>query len=280
MSAQIIDGKSIAKGITDGLKSEIALLKRKPGLTVVLVGDDPASAVYVGMKEKMSKELGIISSVVRLSKDATQQEVADAVSKINKDNNVDGILVQLPIPKHLDEKAIIGLIEPNKDVDGITPVNFGNLLLGDNPGHIPCTPKGIMTLIKSTGIEIKGKNAVVIGRSNIVGKPVALLLMQEHATITICHSRTKDIKSFTKAADIVVVAIGKEKFLTADMVKDGAVIIDVGTNRTTAGLVGDVDFENVKNVAGFITPVPKGVGPMTIAMLMQNCVEAAKRRQR
>lgn len=279
MGAQIIDGKAIAARITERLKSEIGLMNRKPGLTVVLVGDDPASKVYVGMKEKMSNELGIISNVIKLPRESSQEELATIVSRLNKNGAIDGILIQLPVPKQIDDKGIIGLIEPNKDVDGITPINMGRLLLGQEPWHYPCTPKGIMELIKSTGIEIKGKNAVVIGRSNIVGKPIAIMLMKEHATITICHSRTKDIRTLTKMSDIVVVAIGKEKFLTEDMVKEGSVIIDVGTNRTAAGLVGDVDFENVRNVAGFLTPVPKGVGPMTIAMLMQNCVEAAKRRQ-
>lgn len=271
----IIDGKLIAAGIRKSLAEKIRKDQIKACLAVVLVGDDPASKIYVNSKERAAAELGIKSVVHRLNGGAPQAELAELVQKLNEDDSISGILVQLPLPKHINECDILDIISPKKDVDGLHEVNMGRLLLGREPYHYPCTPAGIMELIRSTKVELKGKNAVVIGRSNIVGKPIAQLLLREHATVTMCHSRTKNIENFAKNADILVVAIGKDRFVNAEMVKEGAIIIDVGMNRTPEGLFGDVDFEKGKNIAGFITPVPGGVGPMTIAMLMKNCVRAA-----
>lgn len=275
---KVIDGKLRAKEIRESLKSEVAALKSKginPKLTVVLVGDDPASHLYVSNKEKACADVGIISNVHRLPANTKESEVLNIVKMLNKDRTVHGILVQLPMPDAIVEENIINSILPSKDVDGLSISNMGLLVKGEGDPLIPCTPQGVMDLIHSTGIEIKGKNAVVIGRSNLVGKPVAILLLREHATVTQCHSRTVDLGFITRQADILVAATGKPKMITADMIKPGAVVIDVGTTRTANGWSGDIDFENAKEVAGSITPVPGGVGPMTIAMLLKNTIKAA-----
>ena len=276
---EIFNGKEMAKRIRLNIAKDLAKLSKKPGLAVILVGEDPGSKVYVNSKEKAAKEIGINSIIHRLPATTSKRELIGLIHQLNSDHNIDGILVQLPLPEdlHKEENEILEEITPKKDADGLHPVNMGKLILGQEPFAYSCTPAGIMEMLHAAKIEIKGKNAVVIGRSNIVGKPIAQLLMREHATVTVCHSRTKDIRFFTKAADIIVVAIGKPKFLTKDMVKEGAVVIDVGMNRLESGLVGDVDFENVKDLCSYITPVPGGVGPMTIAMLMKNCFEAAKK---
>ncbi len=247
-----------------------------PGLAVIIVGEDPASKVYVGRKEAMCQELGMHSEKFALPEETTQEELVALVEKLNQDEKIHGILVQLPLPKHLDEKSVINTIRPEKDVDAFHPVNVGKIMIGDYD-FVPCTPAGIMELIAESKVEIEGKTCVVIGRSNIVGKPMSMLLLHKNGTVTTCHSRTKNIKEITKTADILVAAVGRANFVTEDMVKPGAVVIDVGMNRLDDGrLVGDVDFENVEKIAGAITPVPGGVGPMTIAMLMQNTFTAAK----
>lgn len=260
------------------LQKEVENLKANgifPGLAVVIVGDDPASRVYVNSKKKACEELGIYSEEHALSADTTEEELLELIDKLNNDKKVNGVLVQLPLPKHINEENIINAISPKKDVDAFHPVNVGRIMVG-NYDFVPCTPAGVMELIKESGIEISGKECVVIGRSNIVGKPQAMLLLHENGTVTICHSRTKDLKKTVKNADIVVAAVGKPNFITGDMIKEGAVVIDVGINRIAdKKLVGDVDFESAKNVASAITPVPGGVGPMTIAMLMKNTVKAA-----
>lgn len=282
MSAPIINGKQVSQDIRASLREEVEELKKQgltPGLAVVLVGEDPASQVYVRNKEKACHDLGYYSEVHRLPASASQEELLALVDKLNRQNNIHGILVQLPLPKHIDEKAVIDAISVDKDVDGFHPVNVGNLVIGDD-SLLPCTPAGVIELIKRAGVEIAGKHAVVIGRSNIVGKPVSLLLQRENATVTMCHSRTANMKELTKQADILVVAIGRANFVDASYVKPGAVVIDVGMNRLDNGkLAGDVDFDSVKEVSGPITPVPGGVGPMTITMLMQNTLIAAKRLQ-
>ena len=278
MSAKIIDGKQLAQQIREGLTQKVEELKRQgktPGLAVVLVGEDPASQVYVRNKEKGCAEVGIMSKVFRLPEETTQEELLKLVDELNHDATIHGILVQLPLPKQIDELAILRAISPQKDVDGFHVQSAGALMTGQK-GFVACTPKGIIALIKSTGVEITGKQAVVIGRSNIVGKPVALLLLNENATVTICHSRTKDLASITRSADILVVAIGKPEFVTGDMIKKGAVVIDVGTSRVDGKLKGDVKFDEAIEVAGYITPVPGGVGPMTITMLLSNTVEACE----
>lgn len=263
------------------MKKEVEALKQKgvdAGLAVIIVGDDPASKIYVGRKEAMCSELGIYSEKYELGKDTTMQELKSLIKKLNGDSRINGILCQLPLPAHLDEKEVINTIAPEKDVDAFHPVNVGKIMIGDYD-FVPCTPAGIMELIKESGIEPEGKNCVVIGRSNIVGKPMAMLLLHKNGTVTICHSRTQNLKEITRNADILVAAVGRANFVTADMVKEGAVIIDVGMNRNEAGkLCGDVDFENVSKIAGAITPVPGGVGPMTIAMLMKNTITAAKKQ--
>lgn len=280
MSATIIDGKQISKDIRASIQQEVVRLKEhnfQPGLAVVLVGEDPASQVYVRNKEKACHDLGYYSEVHRLTADTSQEALLELVDKLNHQNNIHGILVQLPLPKHILEKAVIDAIAVEKDVDGFHPVNVGNLVIGDD-SLLPCTPAGVIELIKRAGVEIAGKHAVVIGRSNIVGKPVSLLLQRENATVTMCHSRTANMAELSRQADILVVAIGKANFIDASFVKPGAVVIDVGMNRLESGkLAGDVDFESVKQVSGPITPVPGGVGPMTITMLMQNTLVAAKR---
>lgn len=277
--AQIIDGKAVSKQVRERVAEETAQLKKKgitPGLAVIIVGDDPASQVYVRNKERACEEVGFYSEKFALPENTTQQELNALVKELNERPEISGILCQLPLPKHLDDKEVINLIDPLKDVDAFHPVNVGAIMIGDYH-FLPCTPAGVMELIHSTGVEITGKKAVVMGRSNIVGKPMAMLLLHENATVEITHSKTVDLKSITSQADILVAAIGRAKFVTADMVKDGAVVIDVGMNRDENGkLCGDVDFESVKDKCSFITPVPGGVGPMTISMLMHNTLTAAK----
>lgn len=275
----IIDGKAVSKKVKEDVKAECEQLKAKgitPGLAVIIVGDDPASQVYVHNKEVACEACGFYSVKYALPAETTQDELNALVDKLNKDDKINGILCQLPLPSHLDDKEVINRIDPLKDVDAFHPVNVGAIMIGDY-NYLPCTPAGVMELIHSTGIDVSGKKAVVMGRSNIVGKPMAMLLLHENATVEITHSRTRDLAEITKGADILVAAIGKAKFVKADMVKDGAVVIDVGMNRDENGkLCGDVDFENVKDKCSFITPVPGGVGPMTIAMLMKNTLTAAK----
>lgn len=277
--ATILSGKTVSARIKENLTKEIAELKTNgilPGLAVIIVGEDPASKVYVGRKEAMCTELGMHSEKFALPEDTTQDELLELVEKLNNDDKIHGILVQLPLPKHLDEKAVINTIRPEKDVDAFHPVNVGKIMIGDYD-FVPCTPAGIMELIAESGVEVEGKTCVVVGRSNIVGKPMSMLLLHKNGTVTTCHSRTKNLAEVVKTADILVAAVGKANFITADMVKPGAVVIDVGMNRLEDGkLVGDVDFEGVEKVAGAITPVPGGVGPMTIAMLMKNTFTAAK----
>ncbi|MEJ8304561.1 bifunctional methylenetetrahydrofolate dehydrogenase/methenyltetrahydrofolate cyclohydrolase FolD [Saccharibacillus sacchari] len=279
-TAQIISGKQVSDEIRQTLKLEVEALAAQncvPGLAVVLVGEDPASQVYVRNKAKACEDLGYYSEVHRLEADTPQEELLALVHKLNEQDNINGILVQLPLPGHIEEKAIINAISPDKDVDGFHPVNVGNLVIGDD-SLLPCTPAGVIELIKYTGIEMSGKHAVVIGRSNIVGKPVSLLLQRENATVTMCHSRTDNMKELTRQADILVVAVGRANFVDASYIKPGAVVIDVGINRLDTGkLAGDVDFESASSVSGPITPVPGGVGPMTITMLMKNTLVAAKR---
>ena len=279
MKAQLIDGKLISAEIKAEAAEEAAALKAQgiePCLAVVLVGDNSASKVYVSNKEKACAAVGIKSVSYVLPEATTEEELLKLIDELNKDANVHGILVQMPVPKHIDDRKVIMAISPDKDVDCFHPVNVGYLHTGAK-GFLPCTPAGIIELIKRSGHSIAGKNCVVIGRSNIVGKPVAMLLMQENGTVTICHSKTQDLAGICRGADIIVSATGKVNTVTADMVKEGAIIIDVGMNRNAEGkLCGDVDFENVKEVAGAITPVPGGVGPMTIAMLMKNRNTAAK----
>ncbi|MFK7697187.1 bifunctional methylenetetrahydrofolate dehydrogenase/methenyltetrahydrofolate cyclohydrolase FolD [Paenibacillus sp. HJGM_3] len=280
MSAQIINGKEIVADIREGLKQEVeALIGQgiRPGLAVVLVGEDPASAVYVRSKAKACEQVGIHSEVYKLPEETSEQELLSLIDKLNRDANINGILVQLPLPKHIHEDAVIDAISIDKDVDGFHPISVGNLVIG-KPSFLPCTPAGVIEIIKRTGVSMAGKRAVVIGRSNIVGKPMSLLLLREHATVTVCHSRTADMAAIAREADILVVAIGKAKFVNRDFVKPGAVVIDVGINRLEDGkLAGDVDFDDVVDIAGHITPVPGVVGPMTITMLLKNTVEAAKR---
>lgn len=275
----IIDGKAVSKKVKEDVKAECEQLKAKgitPGLAVIIVGDDPASQVYVHNKEVACEACGFYSVKYALPAETTQDELNALVDKLNKDDKINGILCQLPLPSHLDDKEVINRIDPLKDVDAFHPVNVGAIMIGDY-NYLPCTPAGVMELIHSTGIDVSGKKAVVIGRSNIVGKPMAMLLLHENATVEITHSRTQNLADITKEADILVAAIGKAKFVKADMVKDGAVVIDVGMNRDENGkLCGDVDFKDVKDKCSFITPVPGGVGPMTIAMLMKNTLTAAK----
>ena len=278
--AEIISGKIVSAQTREKIKAMVSEFetenKRKPCLAVVLVGNDPASEVYVRNKIKGTEEVGMKSLSFNMPEKSTNAEVEEVVKSLADDENVDGILVQLPLPKHLDERKILSLIPDTKDVDGFSPNNLGLLSIG-TPRTVSCTPLGVMELIKSTGIDLKGKNAVVIGRSNTVGKPMAMLLLNENCTVTVCHSKTDNIAFYTKNADIVVVAVGRPEFLKKDMVKDGALVIDVGINRVDGKLVGDVDFDAVSEVAGYITPVPGGVGPMTISMLLYNTLMAAKK---
>jgi len=280
MSAKIIDGKAIAKKVRAEVREEAEKLKAQgiePYLAVILVGDDPASQVYVRNKEKAAEKVGILTTTHRLPADVPEGEVRDLIHRLNEDPRVHGILIQLPLPKHLPERELLELVDPRKDADGFHPYNLGRLLMGA-PTQLPCTPNGIIRLLDEEGIEIKGKDAVVVGRSVIVGKPVGLLLLSRHATVTTCHTHTRDLAEHTRRADILVVAAGRPKVVGADMVKEGAVVIDVGVNRLEDGsLCGDVDFEAVKEKASYITPVPGGVGPMTVAMLLKNTVEIAKK---
>lgn len=272
---QIIDGKAISLQIKDELKKRVAEENIKATLAVIQVGNDPASSVYVGNKKKACEYIGIGSRSFELPEETTQDELIELIDRLNADDEINGILVQLPVPKHINDKVIIERIAPQKDVDGFSPVSVGNLCIG-NPGLVSCTPAGIIELLKRSGIVIEGKECVVIGRSNIVGKPMALLLLANNATVTVCHSRTRDLKSVCKRADILVAAVGKPRMIDSGYVKEGAVVIDVGIHRMDNGkLCGDVDYDDVLDHVSAITPVPGGVGPMTIAMLMVNCVNAA-----
>lgn len=273
MPAKIIDGNRVAERFLQNIRKKVSKLKEKPGLAIVKVGNNPASEIYVGRKLKKAEELGFYVERHDLDETVSQDRLLGIVDELNQNRKIHGMIVQLPLPKHIDEKLVVDAILPHKDADGFTPVNLGNLVNDDNR-LVPATARACLELIKSTGEKIEGKNAVVVGRSTIVGKPVSLLLLQENATVTICHSKTKNLAEHTKNADILVAAVGKPKLIKKDMVKKGAIVIDVGINRTPFGLVGDVDFENVKEVAGYITPVPGGVGPMTIAMLLDNTLKA------
>lgn len=277
--AQLIDGKRISKEIKEELKQEVAQLKengRECCLAVIQVGNDPASSVYVGNKKKACEYIGVKSLSFELADTVTEKELLDLIEKLNQDASVHGILCQLPLPKHIDENKVIRAISPKKDVDGFHPENVGALVIGQQ-GFVSCTPAGIVQLLKRSNVEICGKHCVIVGRSNIVGKPMALLMLRENATVTVCHSKTENLQEICKEADILIVAIGKPLFITADHVKKDAVVIDVGIHRNEENkLCGDVDFQSVEPIASAITPVPGGVGPMTIAMLMNNCVEAMK----
>lgn len=272
-------GKEVSDRIKDEMKVQVANLKKEginPGLAVILVGEDPASKVYVANKKKACEYIGINSFEYKLPEETTEEEVIELINKLNNDNTVSGILCQLPVPKHINEEAIINAIDPKKDVDAFHPINVGKIMTG-NYDFVPCTPAGVMELIKESGIDVTGKECVVVGRSNIVGKPMSMLLLHQNGTVTVCHSKTKDLKAKTKSADILVAAVGIPNFITGDMIKEGAVVIDVGINRIAPKtLVGDVEFDTAKEVAGAITPVPGGVGPMTIAMLMKNTLKAAE----
>ncbi len=276
--AIIIDGKQVAENLTNNLEKEVSKFNVKPHLVVIQVGDNTASSIYVNLKKKKAEQIGIKSTVINYPDNVSEEELIKKLQTLNSDTSVNAILVQLPLPKHINADNIINVISPQKDVDGFTAENTGNLLNGIAPKSYPCTPKGIIKLLDTYNIDVSGKNAVIVGRSNIVGKPVAVMLLNRNATVTICHSRTKNLSDITKNADILISAVGK-KMIFADMVKKGAVVIDVGifkdeNNKTT----GDVDFENVKEVASYITPVPKGVGPMTIACLMENTIELFKQQ--
>lgn len=281
--AQIIDGKKISAEIRTEISAEVERLKSEgvlPGLAVIIVGENPASKVYVRNKGKACAEVGMYSEIIEMEENTSEEALLLKIDELNKRDDIHGILVQLPLPKQIDESAVIAAISPEKDVDAFCAVNVGKMMLGEAL-FLPCTPAGIIELIKRSGIDISGKECVVVGRSNIVGKPVAQLLLAENGTVTICHSRTKDLKAVTSRADILVVAIGKADFITGDMVKKGAVVIDVGMNRRADGkLTGDVDFATSSEVAGYITPVPGGVGPMTITMLLKNTLTAAEKSKK
>lgn len=277
---KLIDGKIISAAVKEHIKAEVAELNSKGitvGLAVIIVGDDPASKIYVANKKKACEALGIISEEYALPTETSEEELLALVDRLNKDPKINGILCQLPLPRHLDEKLIINSILPEKDVDAFHPANVGRIMIGDYD-FVPCTPAGIMEMLKYEGIDPEGKSCVVIGRSNIVGKPMAMLLLHKNGTVTVCHSKTQNLGEICRGADILVAAVGRAKFVTADMVKPGAVVIDVGMNRVDGKLYGDVDFESVKDKVSAITPVPGGVGPMTIAMLMQNTLTAARRQ--
>tara|TARA_B100000315_G_scaffold255170_1_gene297891 strand:- start:936 stop:1790 length:855 start_codon:yes stop_codon:yes gene_type:complete len=278
MSYELIDGKLVASKIREEIKDRVAEIKNKhsriPGLAAILVGDDPASEIYVRNKRKACEDVGIYSEEHKLSGDIAQEDLLKLINRLNGDENINGILVQLPLPKHIDDSTVLNSVSPEKDVDGFHPINAG-LLFEGKPRFIACTPHGIIKMLEFYNIDIEGKNAVVLGRSNIVGKPASMLLLQKNATVTICHSRTRNLDKILKSADLIVAAIGRAKFVTPKMVKEGSVIIDVGINRLDDGkLVGDVDFENVKDISSYITPVPGGVGPMTITMLLWNTVSS------
>jgi len=275
MTAKLIDGKEIARKIQEEIKEEVAKLKKKPGLAAILVGENPASKIYVGIKRRTCEEIGIYSEEFKLPDDTTEEQLLELIRKLNNDSNIHAILVQLPIPENINVEHVFSEISLKKDVDGFSATNVGILVSGDEAA-VPCTPKGIIRMLEESGIEIAGKNAVVVGRSEIVGKPTALMLLNRNATVTICHSKTKNLGEITSRADILVAAVGKPKMITANMVKDGAVVIDVGINKVDGKLIGDVDFENVKEKASWITPVPGGVGPMTVAMLLENTLQQYK----
>jgi methylenetetrahydrofolate dehydrogenase (NADP+) / methenyltetrahydrofolate cyclohydrolase len=279
MTAEIINGKELSMEMKRGMKEEIALLHQqniRPHLSVVLVGNNPASRSYVNGKKRASEEIGMSSEIIELPESISQNELLDVINGLNKDDGVHGILVQLPLPKHIDVQQIIEAINPFKDVDGFHPINIGRMMTGQDT-FFPCTPFGIIQMLHAKGIKISGKHAVIIGRSNIVGKPVGQLLLNENATVTYCHSKTKDLKAITKLADILIVAVGRAHMIDKEFIKDGAVVIDVGINRLEDGtLTGDVDFDSVMQKASYVTPVPKGVGPMTITMLLHNTIKAAK----
>lgn len=278
--SRIIDGKVISAAVKERVKKGVAELNKKGitvGLAVIIVGEDPASKIYVANKKKACEALGIISEEYALPESTTEEELLALVDELNRKKSINGILCQLPLPRHLDEKLIINSILPEKDVDAFHPANVGRIMIGDYD-FVPCTPAGIMEMLAYANINPEGKNCVVIGRSNIVGKPMAMLLLHKNGTVTVCHSKTQNLKEICSKADILVAAVGRAKFVTADMVKEGAVVIDVGMNRVDGKLYGDVDYEAVKEKASAITPVPGGVGPMTIAMLMQNTLTAAKRQ--
>ena len=281
--AKLLMGKEVSDRIKDEMKIEVENLKKagiNPGLAVILVGEDPASKVYVSNKKKACEYIGINSFEYKLPEETTEEELLALIDKLNNDNTVSGILCQLPVPKHINEESIINAIDPKKDVDAFHPVNVGKIMTG-NYDFVPCTPAGVMELIKESGIDVTGKECVVVGRSNIVGKPMSMLLLHKNGTVTICHSRTKDLAEVTRRADILVAAVGQAYFVKEDMVKDGAVVIDVGMNRNAEGkLCGDVDFEKVKDKCSFITPVPGGVGPMTITMLLKNTLTASKEHKK
>ena len=280
--AKIIDGKVISASVKERVKQGVQELKEKGisvGLAVIIVGDDPASKVYVANKKKACDEIGIISEEYALPQCTTEEQLLSLIEELNNKKSINGILCQLPLPQHLDEKIIINSISPEKDVDAFHPVNVGKIMIGDYD-FVPCTPAGVMEMLTYENISSQGKRCVVIGRSNIVGKPMGMLLLHKNGTVTICHSKTEDLKSICLSADILIAAVGRAKFVTADMVKPGAVVIDVGMNRLNGKLCGDVDFENVSRIASAITPVPGGVGPMTIAMLMQNTLTAARKQNK
>ncbi len=275
MTAEIIDGKKVAEKIRAGIKAEIAGMKKKPGLAAILVGENPASDSYVRTKENACKEAGIYSDVHRLPDSTTEEELLHLIGKLNIDKRIHAILVQLPLPQHISEERVLAAVAAEKDVDGFNPANLGKLAAG-NEAAVPCTPKGIIRLLEEYRIKISGKSAVVVGRSGIVGRPTAMMLMNRDATVTVCHSKTKGLGEYTKNADILVAAAGKAKLITADMIKEGAAVIDVGITRVGGKLVGDVDFEPAREKAAYITPVPGGVGPMTVAMLLENTLKACK----
>lgn len=278
--AQLLDGRILSEKVYEELAGRVRALAERgvvPGLAVILAGDDPASRIYVNNKEKACERLGIRSREIRLPASVTQEELEEKIEELNRDDGIDGILVQLPLPRHLDEASALARISPEKDADGFHLISSGRLFCS-LPGIRPCTPSGIMYMLDAAGVELSGREAVVIGRSNIVGKPVAMMLLERNCTVTLCHSRTRELASHTKRADILVSAVGRPGFVTADMVKEGAVVIDVGINRVEGKVVGDVDFENVEKKASLITPVPGGVGKMTVCMLMKNTVEAAEKR--
>jgi methylenetetrahydrofolate dehydrogenase (NADP+) / methenyltetrahydrofolate cyclohydrolase len=283
MPATVIDGKAVAASVRERVRDEVeeltAQLGRPPGLATVLVGDNPASEIYVRRKQEASEEVGIRSFDHRPDGSIPQEDLRELVTELNDNDEVDGILVQLPLPAQIDADAIVAALDPAKDVDGLTPTSAGLLARGE-PGLVPATPQGVMELIRSTGVDIEGKEAVIVGRSNLVGRPLFFLLLGANATVTVCHSRTRDLGEVCRRAEILVAAAGTPKLIGADMIQPGATVIDVGTNRTDDGLVGDVDFESAREVAGAITPVPGGVGPMTIAMLLVNTVQAARARRR
>ncbi|ENH97430.1 methylenetetrahydrofolate dehydrogenase/methenyltetrahydrofolate cyclohydrolase [Gracilibacillus halophilus YIM-C55.5] len=280
MAAEIIYGKELAQSLRDQMKDEVSKLRDQgivPGLTVILIGDDPASKSYVAGKQKASAYVGVDADLIELPESTTEAELLTKIDELNQTNQVHGILVQLPLPEHIDEQKVIEAISPEKDVDGFHPINIGRMMTGKDTFY-PCTPYGIITMLKSKDISIEGKHAVIIGRSNIVGKPVGQLLLNENATVTYCHSRTANMEQYIAEADIVIVAVGKADFINGDHIKEGAIVIDVGVNRTEEGtLTGDVDFDSAKEKASYITPVPKGVGPMTITMLLHNTIKSAKR---